>query len=199
MATFSSVIAAIVIFASTDVDDLLVLIAFYSDPKISRVHIVIGQVFGIIFLVGVSLAGALVALALSASYVGLLGFIPLALGTRKLVELCWGAKEAESPSSSRSGDIFSVMAVTIANGGDNIGVYVPLFATQTPWAMGVTIAVFIAMAFVWCSAARALVAHRTFRGPVERYGRASLPFVLIFLGARILYSSGAVPLILGTM
>ena len=45
---------AVVLFAWTNLDDLLVLLGFFSDPRFRPRHVVIGQYVGIVVLYGVS-------------------------------------------------------------------------------------------------------------------------------------------------
>ncbi|MGO8915823.1 MAG: cadmium resistance transporter [Stellaceae bacterium] len=200
MNDLSLVAVSAIIFASTDVDDLFVLVAFFADSRFRRWHVVAGQVLGIASLVALSLAAALAALAVPPAYVGLLGVAPLVIGVKKL----WGAFSDEDrnevapnarPTGRERGEVLTVAAVTIANGGDNIGIYAPLFATQAGWQMSVTIAVFAIMTLVWCLVAGWLVNHPMLGKPIRRYGHRVLPFVLIGLGGRILYETGSFDLL----
>ena len=201
MTIISLVALLVVVFASTNIDDIFVLVGFFSDPNLGRWHIVAGQILGIELIVAASLAAAFVALAISASYVGLLGFAPLAIGIKKLWNL-WrrGGIENEGkdrPSGFGEGSsVLAVAVVTIANSGDNLGVYVPLFATQAIWEMFVTVAIFAIMTLAWCLAAFLLVNNPTLGKPARLYGRRVLPFVLIGFGCLILDTSGAVDLLL---
>jgi cadmium resistance protein CadD (predicted permease) len=196
----SLIAISVVIFASTNIDDIFVLVGFFSDPKLGRWHIVAGQFFGIGLIVAASMAAALVALAVSAPYVGFLGFAPIAIGVKKMWDL-WrrGGVESELKNHPRGacehGGHFAVAAVTIANSGDNLGVYAPLFATQPLWQVLVSIAVFATMTLAWCLVAWLLVSNPTLGKPARLYGRRALPFVLIGLGGLILYTSGAVDLL----
>ena len=83
----------------------------------------------------------------------------------------------------------------MANGGDNIGTYIPLFATQAGWRMAVTCIVFGLMTLLWCVAAAWRVNHPAFGKVIRRYGHRLLPFVLVGLGAMILYEAGFMGLI----
>ena len=58
---FSTVITAFVSFASTNIDDLFVLMLFFSQINnvMKRRHIVIGQYLGIVTLTTISIIGAL--------------------------------------------------------------------------------------------------------------------------------------------
>jgi cadmium resistance protein CadD (predicted permease) len=96
--------------------------------------IVIGQFTGIAALVAVSAAAAMAAVVLPAPWIALLGVVPLLLGVRKLWQF-WrsadgdddgeGLREREHILERRShSQVLAVGGVTVANGGDNLGVYV---------------------------------------------------------------------------
>ena len=168
-------------FAATNVDDLFLLVAFFADRSFRRRHIVAGQFAGIAALYGASAAAGLVAATIPADWLPLLGFVPIALGAKKL----WDREEqnAQLPASST---VLAVAAVTVANGGDNIGVYVPLFANSPAYAIALTGLVFAVMTALWCQVAYGLVSHRALGGAIRRYGSRAVPFVLIVLGLWIL-------------
>ena len=79
-------------------------------------------------------------------------------------------------------------AVTIANGGDNLGVYIPLLA-RNPELVWLYAAVFAVMTGLWCLLAYRLIQHRVIGERVRRYGHVVLPFVLIGLGLWILWDA----------
>jgi len=85
-----------------------------------------------------------------------------------------------------------VAGVTIANGGDNLGVYIPLFASATG-AIPIYAAIFAVMTALWCWIGYRLVRNRWVGERLRRYGHLLLPYVLIALGLYIL--SGARELI----
>ena len=77
------------------------------------------------------------------------------------------------------------MTVTVANGGDNLSVYVPLFASDLrliPAYAGV----FAIMTGVWCALGYGLVNNPWAGKHVRRYGHLALPFVLVGLGLYLL-------------
>jgi cadmium resistance protein CadD (predicted permease) len=178
------------VFASTNIDDLFVLVGFFSDRSFSRGRIVAGQILGITTIVAISPTAAFAALAFSPAHVGLLGVAPIVIGIGKLLHL----SRSEGRSQTAAGGVLQVAAITIANGADNIGAYAPIFANQRPQDMMVTVAIFGALTLVWCFVAVWLVSHAALGRPVRRYGHILLPFVLIGLGSVILYASGALDL-----
>ena len=195
----------IVVFASTNIDDIFLLVAFFADPRLRHRSIVIGQYVGIGALVLVSALGALLALALPAGWVALLGVVPLLLGLSRLRALRRDPVGAEDDSNEHRiqdqehsaerrlhSQILAVASVTVANGGDNIGVYVPLFATARE-AIATYVLTFAVMTGVLCALGYLLVNNRVLGGAIRRYGNAILPIVLIALGIYIL--SGALVLV----
>ncbi|KMO27322.1 hypothetical protein VQ02_33415, partial [Methylobacterium variabile] len=89
---------AVALFASTNIDDIVVLIGFFSDPRYRPHQIVIGQSLGIAALVLASLAGSLLSLVLAPAWLGFLGLVPVALGVHRLLAL----REEDSDEAEES-------------------------------------------------------------------------------------------------
>ncbi len=180
----------IVAFASTNIDDLVLLIGFFADPAYQPRQVVGGQFAGIAALVALSLLGALAAQLVTSEEVGLLGLVPIAIGVKKLAfpddRRPAGSRLARGASRSAG-----VALVTIANGGDNLSLYIPRFAAHDGGDVALFVAIFLTMTALWCAAGYALVSGRPFGIPAERWGAASLPYVLIALGVYILARTGA--------
>jgi cadmium resistance protein CadD (predicted permease) len=80
--------------------------------------------------------------------------------------------------------------VTFTNGGDNIGVYVPLFSKyNTGGQISGLIVVFMIMTAISCMVAYYFVNHPLIASRIRRIGNIVLPFVLIGLGTFILAES----------
>lgn len=196
----ANLVLGVTLFAVTNIDDAFVLLGFFADARFRAREVVFGQYGGMCVLIGASLVVALISLALPPKYVGLLGLAPLAIGIKKMWELRTDGKGDDEDvkldaGKSAIGNILSVAAVTIANGGDNIGVYAPLFATRSASSTTVIVLTFLLMTAVWCWFAHWLVSHRTIGAPIRRYGRLVLPFVLMGLGCLILYEAGTIELL----
>jgi cadmium resistance protein CadD (predicted permease) len=181
-------------FAATNMDDMLLLALYFAQANASfgKRHIVVGQYLGFASILAVSLLGLVGALVLPKSVVALLGIIPIGIGMWKLVK---PAPELEAvgeglkPSSSEIAPVVSVAAVTVANGADNVSIYVPLFANQSGSAV-LIIGVFLALVGVWCYAGYRLANQPAIGRLLSRYGRRLMPYVLIVLGASILLGIG---------
>jgi cadmium resistance transport/sequestration family protein len=188
-------------FTATNLDDILILLLFFSQVNavFRRRHIVFGQFLGFTALVLASLPGFFGRLIFPPDWIGMLGLLPIAIGLSRLLNPETDDSEAEAEleqsensffSSFLSPQTYSVAAVTVANGGDNIGIYVPLFASNTLESLAVILAVFFAMVGVWCYAAYRLIQMRAIADTLTRYGNQLVPFVLIGLGIAILVKSG---------
>ncbi len=66
---------AITLFASTDIDDLFVLVGFFADPRFKVRQIFIGQYLGIAGLYGASVVASMISLVIPPGYIGLLGLV----------------------------------------------------------------------------------------------------------------------------
>lgn len=185
---------AVVMFASTNIDDIFVLLGFFADPKFRTKQIVIGQYLGIGVLYGVSVIASFLVLVVPATYIGLLGFAPIYFGARRLRELWNGIETGDDPedhekASAGHGNIVAVTLVTIANGGDNISVYTPIFATRPVYEVLTIGCIFALLTAIWLGAAHSLVTHPTLGAPIRRHGHRIAPFVLIALGILILFEA----------
>jgi len=183
---------ALLLFVTTNIDDIFILVTFFADPALRPRQVVIGQFLGNGALIALSLAGALLALVAPVEYIGLLGLLPLLLGTMKLVELLRGTGEPASESASPPGAhrrIIAVAMVTIANGGDNLGAYIPVFATRTPIQLAAIVLVFLVMTALWCFLGYTLVSHPRLGPPIRRIAVPLTPFVLMGIGVLILVES----------
>jgi cadmium resistance protein CadD (predicted permease) len=176
-------------FVSTNIDDIFVLMLFFADHNFTPFQVVVGQYLGIGLLVGVSIVVSLAALLVPAHIIRLLGFVPIVIGIKKLFDLRRQTSEVEQetvPSNRSSLRWLTVSAVTISNGGDNIGVYVPLFANSTIAEIVVIAIIFTLLVAVWCTIGYTLVKAPLIGDPLRHYGHRILPFVLIGLGIYIL-------------
>jgi len=203
-------------FAATNIDDIVILMLFYAQVNgtFRKRHILAGQYLGFTALIIASLPGFFGGLIVPRVWIGLLGLLPIAIGIKELVsrqdnadaEVQTTTTGSEQSSSSKTGvailasvlnpQTYRVAAVTVANGGDNIGIYVPLFASSNLPSLGAILSVFFLLIRVWCYAAYRLTRQPAVANVLTRYGRALVPIVLIGLGIFILLESGTYRLLL---
>jgi cadmium resistance transport/sequestration family protein len=206
---FTALATGITSFAATNIDDIVILMLFFSQVSdtFRPRHIITGQYLGFTVLIIASLPGLFGGLIVPKAIIGLLGLLPIAIGIKHLLNREEEASTVQSVSSESSRSlsnsskaallvsflnpqIYKVAAVTVANGGDNIGIYVPLFASNNLVSLGVILSVFYLLIGVWCLIAYLLSRQPTMAKLLTRYGSALAPFVLIGLGVFILIESG---------
>lgn len=195
---FELLLLAVLLFLSTNVDDLFVLLAFFADATLSAKSIALGQFLGIAVLYAVSVGCVIAAQTLPERYVGLLGFAPILFGATRIVKLLRRGGRAGGPPEQKvsAASAFAVALVTIANGGDNLTVYVPAFSVHSKEQIAFFGLVFLVLTGVWLAAAYYLTRHPLLGPLVSRAGNIFAPLVLIAIGVVILKQSGAGRLVL---
>jgi cadmium resistance protein CadD (predicted permease) len=187
------------LFAVTNVDDILVLSLFFGrsagqDGAARR--IVAGQYLGFAALLVITTAAAYGATFLPESAIPYLGVLPLALGLRAAWQE-WrdhrhGSSGARRGNGKQDGPkALQVAAVTFANGSDNIGVYLPVFAKTGAAGITVYFTVFLVLVGVWCAVGRFFATRPAVVKILSRWGHILHPLVLITLGLFILVQGGA--------
>ncbi|EFQ82352.1 cadmium resistance transporter [Aeromicrobium marinum DSM 15272] len=186
---------AIGLFIATNIDDIIVLSLFFArgaGRPGTTLRILAGQYVG---FAGILAAAVLVSLGAGAflpeTAIPYFGLIPLILGLWAAWQALRDDDDDDAKVANKSVAVWTVAAVTFANGGDNIGVYVPVFLNVGPAATAAYCVVFLVLVSVLVLAAR-FVATRPGIGEVlERWEHILFPAVLIGLGLVILYSGGA--------
>lgn len=188
---------AVGLFAATNTDDLLVLTLFFGQAagRAGALRVAAGQYLGFAGILAVAVVGALGAVLLPEGILGYLGLVPLFLGLRAVWVGLGRRNQADVPGDAlvrASGPSLLVVAgVTLANGGDNIGVYVPVFATSGTGTLVVYVTVFLILVAIWCAAGYWAGRHPLVAGALSRWGHVLLPVVLIGIGLVILVEGSA--------
>lgn len=185
-------------FVATNIDDMVMLAVFFGRAATSRAdtaRVIGGQYLGFVAILAASVLGAMGAGLLPKSAVPYLGLVPLLLGLWTAWKL-WRDRNADDaddadPTGRPGVGVLQVAMVTFANGGDNIGVYVPAFAVAGVGAMSAYVVVFLIGVAVWCVAGRALARHRAVAPLLVRWGHIVVPVALIGIGLAILVEGGA--------
>ncbi len=191
-----TILAGIVSFVGTNIDDIFINTLFFAqaDTKRKVKATIIGVYLGIGTLVLLSMLGAYFLQAVPQKYIGLLGFIPIILGIKAWAEYIQEKKNSnadesvENPGASK-GLLWSVMLITISNGADNIGVYIPLFASYTAMQLLTVAIVFAWMTALWCVLGKKLSDLPGLRKILLKYKHIIVPVVFIALGIYIILKS----------
>lgn len=202
---------------ATTFDDNIYLTLFFS--KTNRTfrprHIVVGEFVGFTGLVGISLIGYFAGLMIPHIWIGLLGFLPIAIGVNALLSRQIIEEEdtvdvsVANPTNPhyhqvrrqslwhtlRDPQTYRVSAVTLANGGNNIAIYIPLFASSTLPRLSIILAVCYAAIGLWLFVSYSLNRQPMTAVIMSRYVRRAFPFVLIWLGSSIVLENGSYQLL----
>lgn len=205
---------------ATTFDDHIYLAMFFSrtNRQLRPLHIVVGEYVGFSLLIGISLSGFLLGRLVDGAWLGLLGLLPISIGVNTLLarqgreesapslSACSGSERGRSLSQDhsvpprrrpltlwralRDRRTYQVSAVTIANGGNNIAIYIPLFASSSLPRLGVILLVCYAAIGLWCFNSWFLIRQPHTAVVMTRVVARLVPFVLIALGLSILMRNG---------
>jgi cadmium resistance protein CadD (predicted permease) len=195
---------------ATTFDDNIYLTGFFSEvnrtfrPK----HIVVGELLGFTALISISLVGFLIGLAIPSNWIGLLGILPILIGLNNLRLLILNQDDSNYDKSVnlkrnarfrgfdsrrlslwdviRDRQTYRVSAVTISNGGNNLGIYIPLFASSSLQNLAVIVLVCYLVVCTWLFMSYHLTRQPGIAFVLSRYAGKLFPFVLMWLGLRII-------------
>ena len=197
---------AVTAFIATNLDDMFILIYFFTRNEFNKGSIVLGQYIGISVLILISMLAYFFKFIIPPTYIALLGIFPIAIG---LNHLCNFKKNSSHNLSNKINytnkkdiihdnsslsimNILKVATVTFSNGGDNIGVYAPLFASLSISQIFLTSTTFLVMIGIWCIISYIMVINKIIGYKLQEYGHIILPFVLIIIGIGVLTSWGSI-------
>ena len=186
------------LFAVTNLDDIVVLSLFFAqgaEEHGSARRVVAGQYLAFAVILAVAIGIAFGASFLPRQAIPYLGLIPITIGLRDAWKL-WKNRqrddEGEQTETTQGGPtVRKVATTTFGNGGDNIGVYVPVFDTVGTGGTVVYVTVFLVLVGVWCVAGRFFATRPVIAKALSRWGHILLPVVLITIGLIILIQGGA--------
>ena len=189
MADFIGLIGiGITAFIASNIDDTFILIILFMTPGLSARDVTVGQFLGIIILVAVSSLAVLLSLAIPPFAIGFLGIIPIVIGVKRLLE--YRENEAEANAQKGYLSFLSVAAVTVSNGGDDIGVFTPLFAKYNGIVeFSLLISLLMIMTGIWCIVTYYFLRHPFIASRINALSKNVTPFALISIGIYIILDS----------
>lgn len=144
-----------------------------------------------------------VALVLPSEPIGFLGLLPILLGTWKGINLLFPAQEEREGQTSEEGNqnaratglksIMSVAIVTIMNGGDNVGTYIPLFSQAEGAEIAIYIVIYYILLGLWCVVAFLIMKEKHVLHMAKRWAAVVVPFLYVGLGIYIVIKSDCYP------
>jgi cadmium resistance protein CadD (predicted permease) len=193
---------AVAAFVGTNIDNTVVTATLVAGAPLERARrIAAGQVVGFAAIVCIAGAAAALLFEFSPAAVGLLGFVPLAVGVRGLIGLAtrqdpagghtgsrWRRRSATDRAVGRS--LTAAALVTLAAGGDNLAVYIPLFRQGGASKLSAVALVFVAGEVGVTAAILAAGRHPRARGVMTRLGAVAVPLLLCGVGVLVLLTAG---------
>ena len=181
-----TILLSFISFVATNLDDMIINTFFFSLVSGTKEikSIVFGKYLGTWILIIISILSAQGLKWIPVEYIRFLGFIPIALGLRGFLNK--HDEDGSPPDSDSSRLIWNVAIVTVANGADNLGVYIPLFAGFSWYQVLVFEAVFLVMIAVWCAVGYRISNVVSYKNTIAKYKKAIMPLVYMLLGIYIL-------------
>lgn len=195
-----AVATACATFALTNIDDIFVLVTFFAEATTSDSltpwKVTLGQLLGFTTIMVISMIGFAVSLVLPAAPIGFLGLLPVLLGIWNFFGLFLPSAEEEATPPTRLKGVRSILKValvTLMNGGDNIGTYIPLFSQTKGAEIVVYVVVYYILLGVWCLTAWLIMRQRHILALAQKYVEYLLPFLYMGLGVFIIVQSECYP------
>lgn len=191
---------AVVAFAGTTIDDLVILAALFMAHRTTghprAAAIIGGQYAGFAAILAAALLAAAGLAVVPDRWVGLLGLVPIGFGVWGLWRLR-GADPDSRPPLAATGT--RIATVTFANGADNISVFTPLFRNLHVAGSLAAVTLFLILVAVWCATGALLGSHRAVVAKLGRISHWLVPTVFIAIGVLILITSGTLATIRQTL
>lgn len=184
-----TLIVAIGAFIGTNIDDIFMDTLLFSGTKTKSetYSVVVGKYVGVAVLTAVSLLAAWGLRLIPQQYIRYLSLVPILLGVKALIDGMRKDEGDDEETSKSANLLLNAVLITVANGADNIGVYISLFAGISRWEMVKVVGVFAVMVAVWCILAKKLSELPPLRRFIERYKNIIIPIVYVSLGIYILF------------
>lgn len=176
----SVILASILTFIATEVDDFAVYVVLFAQKKDHKFSIFMGQLT-VVFLLAVLCAFVSIPLSkIPAQYLRFIGIIPIGLGI-------WSIFEKEEEHNFKTTSLFLTSALlTLAASADNLGIYIPFFTSLSILEKSVSIGIFVILQSLW-SFLQIKTADLPFvQKFVEKTSRFLVPVIFILLGILII-------------
>ena len=189
---FASLFTSIVAYTGTNIDDIFVIMILLAQAaKGTKGKLIAGHFLGVGILTVVSMLGAFGLQNLPLKYVGILGLVHIGLGIKAWLDYRKGADDDDAPET-QSVSLLSMAMITVGNGADNVGVYIPLFTGFSGAERIGAVIVFALMTALWIFLANSLAEYTKVKTAVGKYKHIVIPAVFILLGVYIIMDSGLI-------
>ncbi len=177
-------------FASTNLDNLLLLVGWQLAKTGSTLQLFAGYALGMLGVLLLAVLLGLVGYLFPIEYLGYLGVIPMLLGIRLLLANFRGVEPVDSPPPQSALDagtgVAALASTQLSNGVDTVLVFAPLLADSQLIFDAEIAGLFLLLVVAWFGLARFLGEHALKLPVLERLGRWLAPLVMIGVGLYIL-------------
>lgn len=192
-------VTAFAVYVATSIDYFMIIMLYFSKEsgKSKRFLFVIGHYLGMLILYAISLFSAMGVQLIGESWIiGLLGLVPLAMGI--MVVIRSGKIEDESEYIPEEKGMtrnvlwrvmISSILLTLASGGDDLGVFIPLFATYSTFDIISTIGLFLLFITILCFISNLLSKRIRLPEKIRKHEWIIESVVYIALGIYILWEN----------
>ena len=182
----TSIFTSIIAYISTNIDDIFVLMILLASAGAAKGRLIAGHFLGVGLITVISMLCAFGLQNLPLRHVGLLGLVPIALGIK-----AWFDRDEEEAEAKGTG-VLSMAMITLGNGADNVGVYIPLFTGFSGVERIGAVIIFAGMTVLWIWFANSLAELPKIKAVIEKYKAVAIPVVFIALGVFIILESGII-------
>ena len=181
------------LFAVTNVDTFVILVAFCADDGYRLPEVAVGHLLGFGVGLAIAIGAAILAAELFAGWAFMLGVIPIGLGLYALAPGDGVADTVEPPlAGRRSSRIATVAGAGIGVSGENVAAYVPVFAELTHEELALAVVLYVAGAVVVFVAAVVAVRHLLVVELPTWVESVLVPATLILVGTYVLVTGAFV-------
>ena len=188
----ASIFTSVVAYISTNIDDIFVIMILLAQAaKGTKGKLIAGHFLGVGIVTAISMLGAFGLQNLPLKYVGILGLVPIGMGIKAWLDHKKGADDDDAPEA-QSVSLLSMAMITLGNGADNVGVYIPLFTGFSGAERIGAVVVFAVMTALWIFLANSLAEFPKVKSVIEKHKTIAIPLVFIALGVFIIVDSGLI-------
>ena len=199
-----TVIASIITYITTEIDELVVLLILFSkaSTRKERAAIITGKYIALGFVASCCALFASYLNHFNTALIGVLGVVPIVIGVKYAIDSFRGKKE-ENTIGKKFGVgsfllmVFEVIIITMASSGDNIAVYISFFTSVSGFDYVVVAVVFIVLQALFCLAAISIINEKSIKQYIDESNRILIPVLFIALGIYIIIKDGTILWILG--
>lgn len=182
------------LFISTNLDDMVVLLLLNEEIINRRLRVrevMYGQVAGILVIGAVSWLVSIGLSQFAPSLTRWLGILPILIGLKMLITNLRNTPGDEQtiPVQTKSWqNVLAILGLTLAGGGDNLAVYIPVLQHTTPIRAAVMILLFIPLTLGWIGLSILIARIPPIKWVLAQYTDKLVPAIFIGLGILLLFN-----------